>query len=625
MQPLKRVFGVMLIAFGLAACRTAPRLASTPRPTPAQAVPATTAPPTTTPLPWPTWRLDSGYPAPGATSTQPPSPPAQADLHSPFAGNPPLAPASVRISALSFVDPLQGWALVAASDGVNPLSWRLVYRTGDGGQHWEVLSALEAISYPSDVAPHLPALSGIRFFNPLEGELAGTHRFVTTDGGLTWTNTGPYTARREPVTLEAGRFRLLPGDCAPTEAPKPAACTHSLQVLDGDTWRPQGVVFPAVRADLIPADRRTAWIVAYTHADDGLRVTGHLWRTQDGGRSWQHLLDLPRSAHLRNFEGSYAFAPVDGQTVWLVGGDAGAGAFGGKVVYVSNDGGQTWELRAQVAIDGRYRLGQIQVSGYLLRFTAATAGRAFMALAWVPFITTDDGGYTWKDALPEFLGPGYDAATGPIVFLDAEHGWAVTGEAIYRTVDGGDTWQPGAVPGLPAITPLPPTPSPPPDSAYPGGPTPAPTITPDFSYVPNRVAGAGLIISDSTGVPGWPIAPANYWIQLETGVQVYAGVTAVAEQGAVAVLAPLTDPARPELYLTPRRAGMVQVVGAQGERLVLRSLDGQATFYFDLPTRQFVVSLSATVSAPTVTPLPTHTAPRPTLTATPLPTQSSYP
>jgi hypothetical protein len=69
-----------------------------------------------------------------------------------------------------------------------------------------------------------------------------------------------------------------------------------------------------------------------------------------------------------------------------------------------------------------------------------------------------------------------------------------------------------------------------------------------------------------------------------------------------------------KLFLTPTASGEVTITGAQGERLILQSTDG-TTFYFDLPTRQFVPSLAATVTAPPPTTGPVS----PLATGTPVP------
>ena len=62
-------------------------------------------------------------------------------------------------------------------------------------------------------------------------------------------------------------------------------------------------------------------------------------------------------------------------------------------------------------------------------------------------------------------------------------------------------------------------------------------------------------------------------------------------------------------YPTATHSGAVHIVGAQGQRLILLSEDGE-TFYFDVPGQQFTASL--TESVPTVTPWPI--TPRPTNT-----------
>ena len=67
-------------------------------------------------------------------------------------------------------------------------------------------------------------------------------------------------------------------------------------------------------------------------------------------------------------------------------------------------------------------------------------------------------------------------------------------------------------------------------------------------------------------------------------------------------------------FLTPTQAGPVHITDAVAERLILQSTNG-ATFYFDVPSRQFVPFLSWTVTPdpssriPTPTPPPAMTAP----------------
>jgi photosystem II stability/assembly factor-like uncharacterized protein len=475
-QPLRRL--IVLIAVALAACRfqATPAAIDTPPAAPTTAPPSVPAASETLAA---TERPDTDKPgiSEPATPTTPTPLPTLADPRSPFAGSPPSVPDYVTIVDLAFVDPLNGWALGAsAGAGTHPLRWALIYRTGDGGQHWDLVAAPEAVVHAAKVAPDLPVLNRLRFSSLLAGELLGTHHFVTGDGGRTWQDAGPYDPALEAVALEAGALYLAEGECGIDEGSGYAVCPYALQAAGGAA-QPGWPSFEAIHGvALIAAGPRTAWIAYSTPRGDGtLDTTGHLLRTRDGGQTWAALPELPMTWSPQGGWGFW-FVPVDEQTIWLASGNAGAGAFGGKVAYVSTDGGESWDLRARVAIDGSDPVGEIQVVGYLLDFEAASAERAFIAMGWVPFIGTSDGGRTWHDAIPDFLPPGYDRATGPIVFIDERHGWAVTGDAIFRTADGGDTWEPGVVPGLPVVTPIPPTPT--------AGPIPSPLPSATWPYPP---------------------------------------------------------------------------------------------------------------------------------------------
>jgi hypothetical protein len=164
-------------------------------------------------------------------------------------------------------------------------------------------------------------------------------------------------------------------------------------------------------------------------------------------------------------------------------------------------------------------------------------------------------------------------------------------------------------------------------------PTPAnlPTIAPlatafpplagsSFVGKPVVPAGAGFI---THGLRPYYVADGfqseNMWIEdndtrtLRTFVS--AGYLAapggfVTQQGAIDVR--MLNPAYALVYvkqvLTPIQAGSLHIVDVVGERLILRSTNG-TTFYFDVPTRQFVSSLDAVV--PTFTPSPKSPLPTP--------------
>ncbi len=71
-------------------------------------------------------------------------------------------------------------------------------------------------------------------------------------------------------------------------------------------------------------------------------------------------------------------------------------------------------------------------------------------------------------------------------------------------------------------------------------------------------------------------------------------------------------------YEAPGTTGILQIIAAAGNRLTLIGQNGE-TLYFDVPARQFVDGQTATITAPTMTPLPPiePTAIAPTQTPTP--------
>ena len=93
----------------------------------------------------------------------------------------------------------------------------------------------------------------------------------------------------------------------------------------------------------------------------------------------------------------------------------------------------------------------------------------------------------------------------------------------------------------------------------------------------------------------------NGWSGLVDGneIVVYAGsLLDDPEQGAIGITMRLPYRFLKEAVLTPARHGGVRVVAEQNNRLTLQSVDGE-TFYFDVPSRRFVASLTEVVPMPT--------------------------
>jgi len=167
------------------------------------------------------------------------------------------------------------------------------------------------------------------------------------------------------------------------------------------------------------------------------------------------------------------------------------------------------------------------------------------------------------------------------------------------------------------------TPAPPPGAKE------IPTLPPSTRRYPvlpkGTPAGNGVITINVGSFPGsmgfdWD----NSWAEIinDDEVIVHAGLSRIIEsQGMVIVVRYGNGREYPfSRYYTPLRAGGVQIVGAQGERLILLSKTG-VTFYFDVPGERFVNSLTEVVPSvtpgPTLTPFIVYTR-RPTSTSTPV-------
>jgi hypothetical protein len=85
----------------------------------------------------------------------------------------------------------------------------------------------------------------------------------------------------------------------------------------------------------------------------------------------------------------------------------------------------------------------------------------------------------------------------------------------------------------------------------------------------------------------------NYWQNIVNGetVQVFAGALYQDPEQGLVIVVGLSPSGR---YYTPTRAGSVRITAENNLRLTLISANG-ATFYFDLPSHQFVNSLEVTV------------------------------
>jgi hypothetical protein len=163
---------------------------------------------------------------------------------------------------------------------------------------------------------------------------------------------------------------------------------------------------------------------------------------------------------------------------------------------------------------------------------------------------------------------------------------------------------------------------------------PRPTLALYRAFPGEKSAGTGRLVGGLPGYYNHGFGVSNGWSEVSGGgtvmTTVFGGAewaseaeagSVIGQQGLVAVEVWQMAPDRlsdtmiyQKIFDTPTASGEVTVTGAQGQRLILQSTDG-TTFYFDVPTRQFVPSLAATVTAPPPTTGPVS----PLATGTPVP------
>ena len=188
-------------------------------------------------------------------------------------------------------------------------------------------------------------------------------------------------------------------------------------------------------AFFLDADR--GWVVTSGQDSGGTSVEVAI--TADGGRTWstQSLSSLP-GADLEPYSGVASIDFVDAVHGWVMLRLASSANFSRNVLFRTSDGGQNWSRLPGPPL------------GDLVRFVTPVDGWLAGNPETSHLYVTRDGGLTWKERsveLPESLQPGepvYDLPTfqnkqaGVLpVTVPGTPSWL----ALYRTEDGGETWQ----------------------------------------------------------------------------------------------------------------------------------------------------------------------------------------
>ncbi|OON65675.1 YCF48-related protein [Hymenobacter sp. CRA2] len=163
---------------------------------------------------------------------------------------------------------------------------------------------------------------------------------------------------------------------------------------------------------------------------------------------WQRVTD---PVTVRNYDFAKV-EPVNAQTAWFAYGTRGAGARISNVeVYRTQDGGRSWQNSSPALTSGPYHwLHELravdQQVAWAVVSSSATSG---VAATNNQLLSTTDGGATWVSrTLPT---PDFAAGRLSMHFFDPTEGvlFSQNARALYRTTDGGLSWQ--SIATLPAL------------------------------------------------------------------------------------------------------------------------------------------------------------------------------
>ncbi len=201
----------------------------------------------------------------------------------------------------------------------------------------------------------------------------------------------------------------------------------------GSTW---------VRVDS-PFNGETVWKVAVDPANNqrifvgtGAPSRAVLWRTQDGGKTWDHAdIDIPEFCAGVNRPRllAFAFNPVDSNKAWFGLEEGG--------LFRTVDGGDNWErVDDRLLWDFKSDVHAIQV--------LADAEQTVVVVCVNAVYVSKDGGDTWTGMLPKTEFGLYYArvltavpGSADTLFLSISDGTPGTQGKILKSVDGAVSWQ----------------------------------------------------------------------------------------------------------------------------------------------------------------------------------------
>ncbi len=330
-----------------------------------------------------------------------------------------------------FISPLQGWR--ASREWFYESGITTIDMTTDGGLTW-------TRQYQSSHDYSLPYWTYLSFVDKEHGFALGSGALRTNDGGKTWVGWNTYPTEADAFSLDTTNLWHWTKTIDFTSEGEPIR--QLVKTTDGGVTQIEGGKLPqwAVGLPDLMSDGRTVVI-----AGKGGRIA----RSEDFGKTWTNVaspttidLAMPRFADDNNgwvFGGKQVFRTQDGGRTWRAQVSANTGDitrliplrwdqafFIAERIYRTRDAGMNW-IAAPYASD-------LDVIGGVEDLAVAPGGQVYGAGS-ESMITSKDGGLSWSENPP----PAERVDT-----VGQNHVWALSGSGLYRSVDGGKTWQKAA-------------------------------------------------------------------------------------------------------------------------------------------------------------------------------------
>jgi len=292
-----------------------------------------------------------------------------------------------------------------------------------------------------------PLIRRLAMFTPLQGwalTMDGNHVLFTEDGGQTWLDATPIDlATLPPDYLTFGIRPFFLNEMTAWFTPNSAddALLYHTQ-NSGLDW--SITTLPFDHASYFFLDDLLGYALVDLGAGAGSYYVA-IYRTLDGGASWTqvftHEPGESKSMREGGSKNGITFRGVD------------SGWIGGAIpmddffyLYYTQDGGVTWAEETDITLPAEYMGSFLDVwqpmfvsetTAYLPVHAINPAGMHLL------IYRSEDYGESWafQSGIPD--GQMLD-------FINVNEGWAAAQTDLYRTLDGGGSWIPVAIPGIPA-------------------------------------------------------------------------------------------------------------------------------------------------------------------------------